>query len=128
MTFSNPAGVPRPPPPPTCGRCWTCSAAATRSRCWRAAPWLDRRLQGLDDARSAAPRRRASGRSIEVVQHLADSELVFGYRVRMMLTEDRPPLQGYDQDRWAGELRYRDVPLDLALDQLRGLRAANLQV
>jgi hypothetical protein len=43
-----------------------------------------------------------------------------------MLTEDRPILQGYDQDRWASELRYREVPLAQALDQLRGLRVANI--
>ena len=65
---------------------------------------------------------------IEVIQHLADSDLVFSYRLKMMLTEDRPPLQGYDQDGWAGVLHYRDVPLELALDQLRGVRAANLHV
>ncbi len=63
-----------------------------------------------------------------MIQHLADSDLVFSYRLKMMLTEDRPPLQGYDQDRWAGELHYRDVPLDLALDQLRSMRTANLHV
>jgi hypothetical protein len=45
-----------------------------------------------------------------------------------MLTEDGPPLLGYDQDRWAGELRYREVPLELALDQLGGMRAANVHV
>ena len=26
---------------------------------------------------------------------------VFGYRLRMVLTEDRPSVQGYDQDAWA---------------------------
>ena len=91
-------------------------------------PWLSRRLQGLDDATLRRPEKPGKWSVIEVVQHLADSDLVFGYRLRMMLTEARPPLQGYDQDRWAGELHYRDVPLDLALGQLRGLRAANLRV
>ncbi len=46
----------------------------------------------------------------------------------MMLTEDGPPLQGYDQDRWAGVLHYRELPLELALNQLRGVRAVNLHV
>ena len=45
----------------------------------------------------------------EVVQHLADSELVGGFRLRMVLAHDRPPLTGYDQDLWASRLRYRDV-------------------
>jgi hypothetical protein len=91
-------------------------------------PWLARRLQGLDDATLRRAEKPGKWSVIEVVQHLADSDLVFSYRLKMMLTEDRPPLQGYDQDRWAGELHYRAVPLDLALGQLRGLRPANLHV
>ena|SRR5688572_13519826 len=37
----------------------------------------------------------------DVVQHLADSELVGGFRLRMVLAHDRPALTGYDQDLWA---------------------------
>ena len=65
---------------------------------------------------------------IEVIQHLADAELVTGFRTRMVLIEEQPELQAYDQDRWTKELRYVEVPLDLALAQLRGLRAANLRL
>jgi hypothetical protein len=54
--------------------------------------------------------------------------LVAGFRIRMVLSEDRPALQGYDQDRWAREFRYRELSLSQALDQLRGLRAANLHL
>jgi hypothetical protein len=65
---------------------------------------------------------------IQVIQHLADSDLIAGYRTRMMLSADRPPLPGYDQDHWAGEFRYDQVPLSLALNQLRALRATNLHL
>jgi hypothetical protein len=65
---------------------------------------------------------------VEVIQHLADTEIVLGYRVRMMLAHDEPPLQGYDQDLWAVRLRYRDATLGSALAQLRPLRAANLRL
>jgi hypothetical protein len=44
-----------------------------------------------------------------VVQHLADSELVGGWRLRMVLSHDRPLLKGYDQDRWANGLWYQGV-------------------
>ena len=37
---------------------------------------------------------------VEVLQHLADAELVWGYRIRMVLAEDEPELTGYDQNRW----------------------------
>lgn len=89
-------------------------------------PWLDRRIAGLPEATLRRPEMPGKWSAIEVVQHLADSDLVSGFRIRMILTEDRPILQGYDQDRWADELRYREVPLTRAFDQLRALRAANL--
>jgi hypothetical protein len=89
-------------------------------------PWLDHRLRGVADATLRRPEKPGKWSVIEVIQHLADSELVAGFRSRMVLSEDRPTLQGYDQDRWAGEFRYREVSLSQALEQLRGLRLANL--
>jgi hypothetical protein len=91
-------------------------------------PWLDHRLLGVVDATLRRPEKPGKWSVIEVIQHLADSELVAGFRSRMVLSEDRPVLQGYDQDRWASEFRYREVSLSQALDQLRGLRMANLHL
>ena len=65
---------------------------------------------------------------LEVVQHLADSELVGGFRLRMVMAHDRPPLMGYDQDLWATRLRYRDVELRDAVDQFAALRRANVRI
>jgi len=64
----------------------------------------------------------------EVIQHLADSELVGGFRLRMVLAHDRPPLLGYDQDLWASRLHYRDVDVHDALEQFTALRRANLRL
>lgn len=89
-------------------------------------PWLTGRIQGISDSTLGRPERPGKWSVMEVIQHLADSDLVAGFRTRMVLTEDRPALQGYDQDRWASEFHYRDVSLGQALDQLRGLRIANL--
>jgi hypothetical protein len=91
-------------------------------------PWLDHRLRGIVDATLRRPEKPGKWSVIDVIQHLADSELVAGFRIRMVLSEDRPALQGYDQDRWASEFRYREVSLGQALDQLRGLRMANLHL
>lgn len=91
-------------------------------------PWLTDRIGGLPEAVLRQPEAPGKWSIIEVIQHLADSDLVAGYRTRMVLSEDRPALQGYDQDRWASEFHYRDVGLDQALDQLRGLRIANLEL
>jgi hypothetical protein len=90
--------------------------------------WLERRTSRLDDAALRRPEAAGKWSVIQVIQHLADAELVTSFRARMVLAEDQPQLQGYDQDRWASVLRYAEVPLDLALAQLRGLRNANLRL
>jgi DinB superfamily len=90
--------------------------------------WLDRRFAGLPEASLQRPEAPGKWSAADVVQHLADSELVLGFRMRMILTEDRPAIQGYDQDKWAGTLRYPEVPVAEARAQLRALRVANLRV
>lgn len=37
----------------------------------------------------------------QIVSHLADSEIVYAYRVRMILSAPGTPLQAYDQNAWA---------------------------
>jgi hypothetical protein len=90
-------------------------------------PWLTERTQGLGNV-LRKPEAPDKWSVVEVIQHLADSELVFGSRMRMILTADRPSLQGFDQDLWAREFGYEDVQLDIALGQLRGLRIPNLRL
>jgi len=91
-------------------------------------PWLTARLRGVAEPVLRRPESPGKWSVIDVIQHLADSDLVTGFRTRMILSEEQPQLQGYDQDRWAREFRYREVPLALASDQLRALRAANLHL
>lgn len=64
----------------------------------------------------------------DVLQHLADSELVWGYRARMVLGQDRPPLIGYDQDLWAERLHYDQADPQEALSTFGLLRRANLRL
>jgi len=91
-------------------------------------PWLTARLRGVAEPVLRRPESPGKWSVIDVIQHLADSDLVTGFRTLMILSEEQPQLQGYDQDRWAREFRYREVPLALASDQLRALRAANLHL
>jgi hypothetical protein len=91
-------------------------------------PWLDQRLRDVPDSAVRRPEGPGKWSVVQIVQHLADSDLVFGFRARMILTEDRPPLQGYDQDGWATVFRYADASLEDAAGQLRTLRRANLDV
>ncbi len=91
-------------------------------------PWLEARLANVDDAALRRPEAPDKWSAIEVVQHLADAELVAGWRVRIILTQDRPALPSFDQDAFARDLRYREIPLAEAMDQLAGLRTANLRL
>lgn len=81
------------------------------------------------DAPSAVLRRpEAPGRwSVgEVLAHLADSELVWAFRLRIVLGQDRPALAGYDQDAWAARLSYADVDPSASLDRFDFARNWNL--
>ena len=62
-----------------------------------------------------------------VVQHLADSELVGAFRLRMILAHDRPPIPPYDQELWAARLQYESADITEALEQLTVLRRTNLR-
>ena len=65
---------------------------------------------------------------VQVLQHLADSDLVWGWRLRMILAHDRPQITGYDQDRWADRLNYADADPDEAISVFTTLRGANLKL
>ncbi len=89
---------------------------------------LRRAIGGLDDRQLSEPEVAGKWAMKHVVQHLADSELVWGYRLRMVLAQDRPALTGYDQDLWAAHLRYDEVEIQQSLDDFSGLRASNLRL
>ncbi len=85
-------------------------------------------FDGLPDDVIRRPERPGKWSMLEVLHHLADSDMVVGFRVRMMLAHDQPPITAYDQDLWADKLRYRDARLSDVLDQLEAMRAANLRI
>lgn len=62
----------------------------------------------------------------DVVVHLLDSEVVYGYRMRFIVAQPENVIAGYDQEQWLRGLRYRDAYLDPALDALTALRHWNL--
>ena len=85
-----------------------------------------RAIEGLSPAQLRKPEAPDKWSITQVLQHLADSDLVWGWRVRLILAQDRPVLTGYDQDLWADRLHYADADPDEALEQLRVLRRGNL--
>jgi len=59
----------------------------------------------------------------EVIVHCADSETNAHGRIRYVLAEEQPVIQGYDQARWAATLDYHSLPLAPALATVTAVRA-----
>jgi hypothetical protein len=47
---------------------------------------------------------------LESLGHLADIEIVYGYRLRQMLSDTKPVIAPMDQDAWARNLGYLEAP------------------
>ena len=91
-------------------------------------PALGQAIAGLSDERLRRPEAAGKWSIVHVLQHLADSDLVWAWRVRLILAHDRPTITGYDQDLWAEGLHYGDADPRQALDTFKVLRAANLRL
>jgi len=59
----------------------------------------------------------------EVICHCADSETNSYGRIRFLVAEPSPVIQGYDQDRWAASLDYHRHPVAPALATVAAVRA-----
>ena len=84
----------------------------------------------LRDARSDLRRRPAPAEwsVLELVGHFVDAEIVMSSRYRWTVSQDQPPLLGYDQDLWVARLRHNDDHPDQLLPLFSALRAANLRL
>ena len=87
---------------------------------------LARLLKGVSPAKTR--KRPAPGKwSIaEIVAHIADTELVGGYRIRAILGAPGSQVIGFDQDVWVTALHYDQRNVRKSLEQYRVLREANL--
>jgi hypothetical protein len=83
-------------------------------------------VDGLTEPQLSRPEAAGKWSIRQVVRHVADSDLVWGYRLRMVLAQERPRLTGFDQDQWANRLRYDQAPVEIALEDFRVLRRSNL--
>ena len=63
----------------------------------------------------------------EIVHHLADSEMTSALRLRRLIAEDRPTIQGYDQDEFSRRLYY-DRPIQASLDAFRAARQTTAEI
>jgi hypothetical protein len=83
-------------------------------------------LERIGAGKSAVQPAPGKWSAAEIVCHLADCELVFGFRLRQTLAEDAPVVQPFDQDRWA--VTYQGIPTGQAMEVFSALRGWNLQL
>lgn len=88
------------------------------------------KLRRLVGKVSAAGAKKKPGRDkwsvAEIAAHLADVEIVIGWRVRSVLGAPGTPIQAYDQDRWAAAGKYEKRNLRESVALFQAVRRANL--
>jgi uncharacterized damage-inducible protein DinB len=87
---------------------------------------LARLIKGVPTARLRKRPAADKWSVAEILAHLADVEIVVGWRMRSILGSPGTPVQAYDQDAWviAGHYAKRDFRKSLELH--RAVREANL--
>jgi len=63
----------------------------------------------------------------QIAHHLADSEMMSGIRLRRLITEDNPVIQGYDEADFAMKLT-SDRPIAPSLEVMRYVRESSAQI
>jgi uncharacterized damage-inducible protein DinB len=62
----------------------------------------------------------------EIVAHLADAEIVAGWRLRQILSTNGTTIQSFDQNAWASTFRYGRQDTKQSLATFQALREYNL--
>lgn len=68
--------------------------------------------------------------SRQVIHHCADSEAQSFARLRRLVAEPNPVIQGYDENQWATDatLGYTELPIENSLAVFTAVRAASLDI
>jgi uncharacterized damage-inducible protein DinB len=84
-------------------------------------------VSALTDAQIRTPEKTGKWSILNLLQHLANTELIYATRIRFPVAEDRPPIVGFDQEAWVSRLWHGDEPVEQVLQQYEALRGANLR-
>jgi len=84
-------------------------------------------IAGISEAELDHPAPDGGWTARQVVHHLADSEATAYVRLRRLIAEDEPLIQGYDEPEYSRRLHY-DRPIASSLAVLRAVRAASLSL
>ena len=62
----------------------------------------------------------------ELVGHMVDTERVFAYRALRFARNDRTPLPGFDQDTFAANANFANLPLGSIIQEYEAVRGATV--
>jgi hypothetical protein len=79
-------------------------------------------LEGITDGELDARPGPEEWTAREVVHHMADSEMTSAIRLRRLIAEDAPRIQGYDQEEYAHRLFYAERPIEPSLEAVSAAR------
>ena len=85
-------------------------------------------VKGVPKKRLAARPAKGAWSAVEILAHLADSELVQGFRLRLILGSNGTPIQAFDQDVWAEYSSYAKHDPALSLESFRVNRERTLRL
>jgi len=89
---------------------------------------LEARLAGVGENVLAMRPREGAWSVKEVLGHLGDTEWVYGYRLRMILSHHQPEIAGYDQELMVSGMAHNQRPASMLMEELRRLRGLNLDL
>jgi hypothetical protein len=87
---------------------------------------IERLLKGVPAAKLRKQPAPGKWSIAEIVAHIADTELVGGWRMRLILGEPGTPIAAFDQDVWVTALHYDKRNVRKSFEQFRALRETNL--
>jgi hypothetical protein len=78
-------------------------------------------VEGLNDEQLDTPYRTGGWTVRQVVHHLADSHMHAYLRMKLVVWENHPVLNAYNQDDWATTRDVQNLPVEPSLQILTGL-------
>ena len=89
---------------------------------------VERALEGFPKKHLTAHPIPGKWSAAEIVHHLADSEMTSAIRLRKLLVEENPVIQGYDQEAFARRLGYDERDIGPAMTAFLAARATTAQI
>jgi hypothetical protein len=87
---------------------------------------IERLIKGVPASKLRKPPAPGKWSVGEILTHLADAEIVTGWRLRQILGAPGTPIQAYDQDSWATAGHYAKRDPRKSLELFGAVRAGNL--